>query len=188
VEVLPGPYQIRVRIGGSESTSQIEVLADPRVEIPLADRIQRRNAVQEGLALTGTLQDIQERLRTTTEGLSQLEARLQARRDDEAENLRALVDSVRNQMGPLEESLTQVTREGFSLYSMGLTRDAPTEADRINLVKMGESVDRIVTRFNAFLGGPVENLRQGLEASGIGAFPDVRTVQRRAGSSGGSDR
>jgi len=64
---------------------------------------------------------------------------------------------------------------------MSSTRDAPTEAERITLAQAGEGLDRVVSRYNAFLAGQVNQFLDALEAAGIGVFPDLRPVQRTGG-------
>ena len=181
LEVLPGTYEIRVRVGGAESSNRLEVLPDPRVEISLADRIQKRNAVREGLGLARTLQDLRERLQSLTGGLERVEELLGNRQDAEAQGVRARADSLRGEMVRLDEAVTEVSRNSRTIFSMASTRDVPTEAERITLARTGESLDRVVARFNAFLGGQVGEFRRALEAARIGAFPDLRPIQRGPG-------
>jgi hypothetical protein len=185
LEVLPGTYEIRVGVAGVESSNRLEVLPDPRVDIPLTERIQKRNAVQEGLALLRTLQDLQEGLQTLTDGLDRVGALLEERRDQEAQGLRVLADSVRAEAVRIEEALAQVNRNSRSIFSLAATRDAPTESDRITLAQTGDRLDRVASRFNAFLAGRVGEFRRAVEGAGIGAFPELRPIPRRPGGSGG---
>jgi hypothetical protein len=180
-EVLPGTYDVRVRVGAAEASTTVEVRADPRVEISLADRILKRDAVREGYALIGTLQEIQDRMRDVHQGLGLVEERLEDRQDEQARELRELADSVRADAGSLAEAIDDVEENSFSVFFMAFTRDAPTEADRITLMRMEESLGRLVSRFNAFLSGRVGDYRQQVEAAGLGVFPDLRPVQRPAG-------
>jgi hypothetical protein len=181
LEVLPGTYEIRVRVGEAESSNRLEVLPDPRVEISLADRIQKRNAVREGLGLARTLQDLRERLQSLTDGLDRVEEFLEGRQDPEAQGVRAQADSLRGETVRINEGVAEVNRSSRVIFSMASTRDAPTEAERITLARTGERLDRIVSRFNAFLGGQVGEFRRALEAARIGAFPDLRPIPRGPG-------
>jgi hypothetical protein len=155
LEVLPGSYEVRIRAGGSESTGRLEVLPDPRVEIPLEDRIQKRNAVEEMTALMATLQDLQDRLQSISQGLSGVTGSLGTLQPQQAEDLRTLADSVRTRASSIREAVADVEAHRMTLLFMAFTRDAPTEAERITLARAGESLDRVVTRFNAFLTGQV---------------------------------
>lgn len=185
LEVLPGTYEIRVRVAGSESSNRLEVLPDPRVDIPLAERIQKRNAVQEGLTLLRTLQDLRDGLQSVADGLDRVETLLEERRDQEAQGIRALADSIRAEAVRIDESLAQVNRNSRTISSMAATRDAPTESERITLARTGEGLDRVASRFNAFLAGRVGEFRRAVEGAGIGAFPELRSIPRRTGGSSG---
>jgi hypothetical protein len=53
-EVLPGTYSVRVEYGDHESTGEVRVLPDPRMEISDADRAAKRDAVDRA----GRLQEV----------------------------------------------------------------------------------------------------------------------------------
>ncbi len=180
LEVLPGTFEVRVLAGGSEATGPLEVLPDPRVEIPMEDRIQKRHAVEEMTALMATLQDLQDRLRSVTQGVASVTGSLGALQPQQAQNLRTMADSVRAGASSIGEAVATVEANRMTLFFMSFTRDAPTEAERITLARAGENLDRIVTRLNAFLTGQVGDFQQAAEASGLTGFPEIRTVQRRA--------
>jgi photosystem II stability/assembly factor-like uncharacterized protein len=180
-EVLPGTFGIRVRVADAEASGQLEVLPDPRVEIPLQVRIQRRNVVLEGFALVGTLQELQARLQSVTEGLEGLEALLRGRRDPQAQELQTMADSVRTDAREISDAVNEVSRDSRQLFSLASTRDAPTESDRIAVAQTGEALERVLARFNAFLSGRVGDLRRAVEGAGIGALPELRPVVRRGG-------
>jgi photosystem II stability/assembly factor-like uncharacterized protein len=184
VEVLPGGYEVKVRAGGNESSGRLEVVPDPRVEIALEDRIQKRNAVEEMTALMATLRDLQDRLQSISQGLAGVNAALGTLQPEQAEDIRALSDSVRAGASSIGEAVSQVESDRMTLYFMAFTRDAPTEAERITLARAGESLDRIVSRFNAFLTGQVGEFTRAAEANGLAGFPEIRTVQRRTPETG----
>ncbi len=181
LEVLPGTYGVVVRVGAAEASSQVEVLPDPRVEIPMVDRIAKREAIEAGFGALATIQDLQARLRTIDEGLNGLETLFGDRSHQQISDLRALADSVRSEAEEVGRRVQSLSRSSRQLYSMGATRDAPTESDRIALSQADEALGRVVSRFNAFLGGRVEDLREALQTAGIGALPEIRPVTRRTG-------
>jgi hypothetical protein len=181
LEVLPGTYGIRVRAGGAESSNQLEVLPDPRVEIPLEERIQKRNALQQALAITRALQDVEERLQAVGDGLDAVGPLLEGRSDQIAVGIRTMADSLRAEAGRIDGALLQVSRDRRSLLAMASTREAPTESERINLARAGDGLDRVLARINAFLTGPVGGFRRTVEGVGIGSFPEVRPIPRRPG-------
>ncbi|NNM04910.1 MAG: hypothetical protein HKO65_07380 [Gemmatimonadetes bacterium] len=180
-EVLPGTYEVVLRSGGAESSSRVEVLPDPRVDIPMAERIAKREAVQEASAVLATIQDLQDRLRSIHEGLDGLEALYGGRTDQQIVELRSLGDSIGAEATEIEDRVESLSRSSRQLYSLSSTRDAPTESDRIALSQAAEALGSVVSRFNAFLSGRVGDLRHALDAAGITALPNIRPVARRTG-------
>jgi hypothetical protein len=185
LEVLPGAYGVRIRVRGSEATGSVEVLADPRLEIPLQIRLERRQAVQEGTGIMATMLELQTRLEEAIAGIEALKARLGRRQDAQARGVNALADSVLAEGEVVGEAITRASRDFRQIYSLEAVRDAPTESDRIALVRAGESLDRLISRFNAFLVGRVRDLRERAETAGIGPLPDLRPVVRRGFPEGG---
>jgi photosystem II stability/assembly factor-like uncharacterized protein len=179
LEVLPGSYGVRVRAGPAEVSGSIEVLPDPRVEIPLQVRMDRRRAVQEGTSIMATLLDMQTRLEETRAGIEGLEALLGERRDAEARALLSLADSVLAEGETVGDAVARLSRGSRQVSSLASVRDAPTESDRIALAQTGEALGRLLSRFNAYLVGRVGGLQEAVEAAGIGPFPDLRPAIRR---------
>jgi hypothetical protein len=184
LEVLPGTYEVRVRVGGNEASNRLAVLPDPRVEISLQDRTAKRNAVREGMSILATLQEMQNRIDSLDLGLSQVRGRLGNRQDQEAGRIRAMVDSTGTELGAIRDAVSEAGGNRRALSSIGSTREAPTESDRILLLQTGEALDRAISRLNAFLSGRVGDLRRALEGLGMGSFPELRPVLRGSGISG----
>jgi hypothetical protein len=178
-EVLPGSYRIRVRAGPHRAASALAVLPDPREDIPLEERIQRRRALDRALELVRVSVELQNGLDSLRAGTQRIRAQLRDAGEDQGSRVRALADSAEARAGSLRRALGEA-REGLrGLSSLASTRDRPTEADRINLIRAEEALDRLIPRFNAFLAGAVEDLRRALLASGLRPMPQVGLVQRR---------
>jgi hypothetical protein len=177
IEVLPGRYQVRVEAGGAESTNEVEVLSDPRVEIPLAVRIQKQEALRRGLALNRSLQDVEQGFQALEEGMDRTVELLGRRSDEGAENLRALAQGLRERMGEVSRGLQGLNEDRSAVLSMGSSREAPTEAERIGLARMEEGAERVVRSFNALLAGPVADFRRAVQAADLHPFPDINLIQ-----------
>jgi photosystem II stability/assembly factor-like uncharacterized protein len=179
LEVLPGAYGVRIRAAATEATGTVEVLPDPRVEIPLQVRMERRRAVQEGMGMLATIVELEARFQEATEGIEGLRGALNRRRDAEARAITALADSVLIEGEAVGEAISGLSRNSRQLYSLGSVRDAPTESDRIALAQTGEALGGVISRFNAYLVGRVGDLREAAEAAGIGPLQELRPVIRR---------
>jgi photosystem II stability/assembly factor-like uncharacterized protein len=177
-EVLPGSYLIRISAGGASSNGDLEVLPDPRVEISLAQRIEKDDAVRWGLDLAVLNAEIQNRSQEVSRALDHLEDELGSRPDEEADPFREMILAIRGSLGGLESDLRAANRDRRVLFSLGSTRDAPTEAERIALSRMEEGLDSGVSKVNAIIAGEVEDLRRALVAAGLESIPEIPLVVR----------
>jgi photosystem II stability/assembly factor-like uncharacterized protein len=181
LEVLPGLYRVRVRVGGVESSRQLNVLPDPRIEIPLVARIQKRQALQRGLELGRAVLAFQERRLAVNQDLDRIRDLLASRQGEEAQTLRGVSDSIRAELDGINEGLGEVNRHRSVVFEMASTRDAPTEAEHIALFRMEESLDQVISRYNALLGGRIAGFRGAVRGAGLGGFLGVRFIPRVSG-------
>jgi hypothetical protein len=81
-EVLPGTYTVTVRYGDAEASTDVEVLADPRIEVPRQDREAKLAALLRAGALQEALTAAIERIHDTQKDVETVLAK--ARKADEA--------------------------------------------------------------------------------------------------------
>jgi hypothetical protein len=180
-EVLPGEYTVRIRLGEAEATGTVDVRPDPRVEITLQDRILKRNAVLDGNNLLVDLQAVGQGLGGLRDGLETLMPKIDEEGGASFSDLREMADSVEAEASRIGDALSEVEGASFSLFFMGLTRDAPTESDRVNLVRARREIDALVARFNGFVTGRVRALRERASGLGLGMHLEVSPIPRREG-------
>jgi photosystem II stability/assembly factor-like uncharacterized protein len=177
-EVLPGNYRVRFSASGEFSSREIEVLPDPRVEISMAQRMERQDVVRWGLELTVAAQAVQQRSQEISEALDQVLGLLASRSDEEAEELKSMAESIRLELASLSDDLAVVNRNRRSISSMGRTRDAPTESERITLARMDVALDGAIGTINAILVSPVEDFRRAVAAARLTLVPEISLVIR----------
>jgi len=180
-EVLPGHYAVRVTVDGAVSEASLEVLPDPRVEIPMGERIEKQAAIRSGLEMTLASQKIQERSRGVTQALDRVLELLGDREDEGAEGLRDAAREIRAELGRIGGVLGDVNRNRRAVFSMAATRDAPTEAERIALTRMDEALERAITQVNGLLVTKVAALRTAVASADLELFPEFRVVIREGG-------
>ncbi|MFC1661738.1 hypothetical protein ACFL3S_09855, partial [Gemmatimonadota bacterium] len=176
-EVLPGRYQVRIRLGDSETSQELEVLPDPRLDISMAIRLEKQDAVREGLELTATLQAVQAGNQELTQALSEVDDLLGNDRDA-YQNIRVLADSVRGELGEIGSEMGELNQFRRAVFSFGSSRDAPTEAEEKGLTRMEEGVDGVVARFNELVQGLVPELRRLLQEARFDLIPEVEPIRR----------
>jgi hypothetical protein len=177
-EVLPGSYLVRISVGGITSSRDLEVLPDPRVEISLAQRMEKDDAVRWGMELTLLNAEIQNRSLRVTQAVNRVLGGLADRADEGAESLRQMAEDLRQDLGALEEKLEVTNRDRRAVYSLGSTRDAPTEAERIALSRMEEGLDDAVSGINVILTGAFEDFARAVVSAGLAPLPEISLVFR----------
>jgi photosystem II stability/assembly factor-like uncharacterized protein len=177
-EVLPGRYTVRVVAGGGESEAAVEVLPDPRVEIPLADRIRKREGVLLALELTVSGRAVELRRGEVAEAMDRTLEVLGIRQDPEAVGLRDTVEAIRIDLEEVGALLDSMDLHRSTVRAMGDTRDAPTEAERIALFRTEELLEEAIIRMNGLLVTRVAGLRSALEAAHLEPIPEFRVVIR----------
>ena len=83
-EAVPGDYTVTVRFGDAEASAPLHVLADPRFDVPAADRRARLDAQLAAGRLQETLTTAIERLRRTRQDVETVLARHAAERAEAA--------------------------------------------------------------------------------------------------------
>ncbi|MGW8268203.1 MAG: hypothetical protein ACWGSQ_17690, partial [Longimicrobiales bacterium] len=177
-EVLPGRYTVRVAFDGGESEAMVEVLPDPRVEIPMADRVRKREAVLLGLELIAAGRTVDERLQEVDRAMERALDLLGEREDEETDALRSAVDGIRLGLEGVREVLDQADRHRRTVLALGGTRDAPTEAERIALTRMEEVLEEAIVRINGILVTRVAALRSAMAEARLEPIPEFRVVIR----------
>jgi len=177
-EVIPGRYAVRIVTPDGESEAGLDVLPDPRVEISLADRIRKRDAVRQGVDLLVTAQRIRERSGEVTGAVDRVLETLPGGQDTATDSLGILARRVKQGLEELDVSLRRMERYRREILGMGSTRDAPTEAERIALDRMDDEVESALIKINGLLVTRVAALRERARAEGLGDLPEFRVVIR----------
>jgi hypothetical protein len=182
---LPGRYAIRIIVGSDTAGASVDVLPDPRYDIPAADRRAKDDAV---MAIGRQLEhgaEAADRLKEARDDLSDIAERLTAAKDSAstalAEQARALhkaLGSVRAKLtGP--EGLQGIIRDDSAaipalnqvLYRMLSSWDAPTEAQRLEAEAAASRLREAVEATNRVFEQDVAAFRTQLEAAGFALLP-----------------
>ena len=174
-EVLPGTYTIRLRSSGYLSDRTVEVHADPRVEVPMIDRIAKSMAIEKSLDLEARVGMLQTAVRRVVEGVDDVEERVGA---DTRAGMAALIEEGRDLKRRLLEVADFTGVEQYRSDVRGLTSsyDAPTEGQRLALIRMEETVDHLVQVIDDFLLLYVMPYRDRVEAANLDVFVFVGPI------------
>ncbi|MEE2669627.1 MAG: hypothetical protein VYD78_06460 [Gemmatimonadota bacterium] len=174
-EVLPGRYTVRLRGGGYLSDRTLEVHPDPRVEIPMIDRIAKYMAVKTSLDLearVGMLAAVVQRVLEGVDGVEELVG------TDESVSTSVLIGEGRNLKRRLEElaDFEAVEQYRSGVRSLTSSYDTPTEGQRLDLIRMEEAVDHLTRVIDDFLVLDVMPYRDRVEAANLDVFVFVGPI------------
>jgi hypothetical protein len=178
IEVLPGPYTVRVRVAGGEAEAPLEVRPDPRVEVFMADRVRRQEAVRLGMELLVAGERVRERSREIAEAVERVLRRVASRDDPEAAELEDSARGIREGLATVEGLLDLMDGDRREVLAMSATREAPTEAERIALGRMEGALEAAIIEINGLMVTRLAELRGRAEAAGVGPVPEFRVVIR----------
>jgi hypothetical protein len=191
-EVLPGRYTVRVRVGDEVQAQTVEVLPDPRREVRLAARQEKRAAVERAGRTIERVTDTVNRLRATERSIEFAEEVL---RDTlrvpaglDAERRMALLESATLTRHRLHELLDQLRlRPGIvgivenrtagaelgQIYGqLGSSTDEPTAGQMDELERRERRVEELLRAIEAFYASEVPALRRELDEAGVGMLAE----------------
>lgn len=182
-QVLPGFYIVRVVAGPHSAEGEVQVVADPRREVPLAARNEKMEALMRTGAHTEAIEDAVRRLERTRETLE-----LVLERIEDAEGLAAAErESLQESGEALEERIddllaefrmpddvvgivrnTTISSRIRRIYSaLESSTDQPSAAQMDELGWAEADLESLLARVDALYESDVPAFRRGVEGSGL---------------------
>jgi hypothetical protein len=189
-EVLPGTYTVALAYGDHEAEGTVEVLADPRYSLTLAQRQEKYDALIHAGHVQEALAEAVERLRGTRDEIDKVLGMLEEA-DDEASpaaegqgdepDVRADAAALKKTLTDLEERLwtppgtTKGIARDTSVYSrvrnayssMNSSWDPPTEGQLIYLRQAEDRLRDVFDDVNRVFADDVAGFRARVEEAGI---------------------
>ncbi len=186
-EALGGTYTVRVSLGDLSVEGALEVREDPREPVAVADRIAKREAVEQARSYAHTLSEAQARLdralATLERASESFDELLDEALSEEAERVRAaLVDLMerhftgpecQGRCGPIEPLADAVEEPLGTLVG---SDERPTPNERLMLQQAEAALQTILDEVNAVFEGPVSSFSASLRAAGYSPFPAWRRL------------
>ncbi|HMB52600.1 MAG TPA: hypothetical protein VKU40_04750, partial [Thermoanaerobaculia bacterium] len=196
-EVMPGEYTVTVRFRDEEATAPLTVVADPRYDLPEADRraklelLERVGTVQE--ALTAAIERVQQ-ARGEVETALDLHARRQEESGEEGDDgepdplteagrelvsdLEALETTLWHP--PDEQGIPKDDRPWDDLERAWMAEsnwDAPTAAERRYLAIAEQAIAAGIEEVNAFFADRVAPFRQQVRDAELVLLPETEPLE-----------
>lgn len=201
-EVLPGTYTVRVALGEHESSAELQVLADPRVDVPMEERRAKHEAILAAGQVNATFSIAQARLRRARADLDQIEALAKRDKDPEVDTdaedyvhpQKPLLDAVEAAQKKLDEISEAFNgpeeqkginrrpdligaRVGRARWGMTSSWDAPTPGQLKTLEDAKKALAEGLEMLNGALENEVAAARAAFEASGLGLLRGLEPVK-----------
>jgi photosystem II stability/assembly factor-like uncharacterized protein len=179
-DVLPGTYSVKVKYGEHEATGSVTVLADPRYDIPTAQREQKLATIMYAGSLQEVVADAVERIRDTQNEIDDVLERV--RRSEERRELMQAGHRLKNTLTELEREFwsppgsygqrTPRTDNVLRLIesasrSLGSSWDAPTQAQEIRVGQAEAMLQDSLEEFNRVFAEDVAQFIEQVEAAGL---------------------
>jgi photosystem II stability/assembly factor-like uncharacterized protein len=189
-EVLPGRYTVKVKVGADSALAPVEVLPDPRREVPMAARQRKRevllrasrtleevtDAVTRLRAASKSLDFVQEMLKDTVRLSAPLDSARRAglvqRSDSVEKRLNTLLDQLRLPPGTIGivEDRSAASELGEVYGALESSTDEPTAGQLDELRRREERLRAVLREVEQFQAAELEAFRRELEAAGVGLF------------------
>ena len=163
-EVVPGTYMARVTVGDQTSEMQaVTVFADPRVDVPMADRMAKYQASMDAAVLNQRLTAAQQAINRAEQAVNKVLDALQG--VSEGADLRTQGREVIDALNAVDFGPANSQR--FGLFGMQASWDAPTEGEMLAVSRLSEALDAIEPAVNAVIAGAVAEYRTALAAASL---------------------
>ena len=184
-EVLPGVYTVKIKMGEHEVSGQVQVLPDPRVDIPLAERKEKFDAIRRVGQKIEIVTEVVNRVKTLRKRIDQALEQVKDRDDDAAKDLKKaarrlkkrLMDVVTQFVDPPDREgiyprdRTVIAKLGYVARSLSTSYDKPTQAQLTYLRQAEALLEKRLAEFNQVLATDVADFRKKVEAARLSLLP-----------------
>ena len=176
-EVVPGDYMVRVTVGEQSSEQPLRVLPDPRVEVPMADRMAKFEASMDAALMNQRFTAAQRRLREVNEAIDKVMETLDGMEGDDVEAIREAGQALKD---ALEEGVDfgPANSQRRGLFALQSSWDAPTTLERTAMERFETALGDIEASLNEMIQGAVADFRAQLAGAQLELFPEFDTVGR----------
>jgi hypothetical protein len=181
-DVLPGSYGVKITYAEHEATGSVNVLADPRYDIPMAEREAKLAALMYAGSLQEVVADAVERIRGTRTEVEGVLAKLRQEPQRGPSELARAGRQLNNALTELEKRFWSPPGSGgqrvartdnayreirSAAGSLDSTWDAPTQAQEYRLQQAEAMLQECVEEFNRLFVEDVARFIEQVDAAGL---------------------
>lgn len=194
VTVLPGTYKVRFVYGAQKDSTQVEVKADPRLNITPSARIAKYNALKnieksQSLASEATKR-IRESLKIAAEYKKKLEKKDKEQFKEQIKLCKTTTDSLNNLMNLFvgkEDKRQGITRNpeeninmlyGNANWYLNNASHAPMQTENKLVQKYETKLSKVLQKVNTFYQKNWVNFRNTVEKINLSPFKDYQPIKK----------
>ncbi len=191
LEMLPGTYTVTVKYKDKEGKGTIRVAADPRYDIPAADREAKWAAIERAGALQAKLSEAIDRVRDTRADIDVVLKKLQEQKQDkkgdekQGKELTEAGRALQRALTAMEKRLwvpprsrgilpdTDVmVKARYVLRSLGSSWDKPTDAQLTYQRQAEAEAEKVLADFDQLFASQVADFRRRVREAGVELLPE----------------
>lgn len=195
-EILPGTYQIKIKSGDHEAIQTVVVLPDPRISIPMADRLQKYQTLLQVGQRIEVLSEAVERLRKMEQSVDLVIAKMKepavhvdSQKDKASTELKTAAAALKQRIKQVlqlfidEGDKQGITREnnvsrklGYVYSSLAATWDKPTPSQLIYRQQAESALRLALDEFNRLFEKDVAEFQLKVKQANFTIFPAVEKL------------
>lgn len=190
-EVLPGKYTVKIKVGKAEASQTVEVLPDPRTNIPLEARRQKFEIIKK----------VGERIEVVAEAVNQIQKarktigiildQIKERKDTVAKNLRKTAEELKKKLTVVADKFvdepnriqgitrnpnTATARLSYVVRSLGSNWEVPTSTQMTYLRQAERILETTLQDYNKVISQDVAAFRTKVEGAKLSIFPEQQQL------------
>ncbi|MEM7414740.1 MAG: hypothetical protein AAF389_04525 [Gemmatimonadota bacterium] len=179
--VMPGTYTVALEIDGERWTSDVEIVAEPRRPMTMADRRARQDALMDVYRLASPLNDATQALSRVREQMGEVEDLLDDA-EDAAEHLTEMLEAIQDELDEIGDGLGDARRWSGVGGAIQGSSTVPTEDQLWQIDAAWDAAPGLIERLNVVIERDVPELNTALNAEGMRPDPgEAVAVPRRGG-------
>ncbi|MDQ7052603.1 MAG: hypothetical protein Q9P14_06830 [candidate division KSB1 bacterium] len=189
-EVLPGVYAVKIKMGEHEVSGQVQVLPDPRVDIPLADRKEKFDTIRRVGQKIEIITEVVNRVKTLRKRIDQVLEQVKDRDDDAAKDLKKAARRLKKRLmkvvtqfvdppdreGIYPRDRTVIAKLGYVARSLSTSYDKPTQAQLTYLRQAEALLEKRLADVNQVLTTDVAAFREKVQAANLELVPEYQPL------------
>jgi photosystem II stability/assembly factor-like uncharacterized protein len=180
--VLPGAYTVRLTVGETAQTVDVQVRLDPRRDAARADLVARQDALMRVYELAKPLRDTEQRLDAMTDRMGEIEELLASADLDDAtkEGLSEDAQAISEEIEEVREALERANHLGRGTSGIANWSGRPSADQLWAIESTWEEIPDVIDRVNGLLTTRLPAFEDRLTETGVHAsLGEPITVPRR---------